>query len=156
MAGTAIEAILSSLNRVSRLGFLALWNADVASVIREVRRRNLTYLETDALMDLAQVMLDTERRGGNGMIVEAGCALGGSAIVLASAKSKQRPLFIYDVFGTIPPPSDKDGEDAHDRYGVIASGQSSGIGRQRYCGYESNLYERVKRTFEEFALPPDG
>jgi asparagine synthase (glutamine-hydrolysing) len=155
MVRAALETILSSVNKVSRLGRLALWNADVASVIMEVRRKNLTYLETGALMDLAQVMLDTERRGAHGLILEAGCALGGSAIVLASAKSKQRPLFVYDVFGTIPPPSDKDGEDAHNRYGVIASGQSPGIGRRRYYGYESNLYEKVKQNFQEFELAPD-
>ena len=43
-----------------------------------------------------------------GIFVEAGCALGGSTIVIAHAKEQERPLRVYDVFDMIPPPTAED------------------------------------------------
>ena len=47
----------------------------------------------------------------------------------------------------IPPPSEHDGKDVHERYAVIASGESSGLGGDTYYGYLENLRERVERNF---------
>ena len=143
----------SSFSKQTECRLFALRHPNVASIIRRVRGKHLTYLELSALVDLSKVAIQNERHGIAGLIIEAGCALGGSAIVLASAKSRHRPLHVYDAFDTIPPPSDKDGQDAHNRYNVIASGQSPGIGGHRYYGYERNLYDKVRDTFEEFKLP---
>lgn len=77
-------------------------NKEVWSIINKVHNEHLTYLEIDALCDLAQVAILNEKKQLNGIIIEAGCALGGSAIVLGSAKSKARKAFIYDIFGMIP------------------------------------------------------
>lgn len=125
-----------------------------ASTVRKVRARNVTYLETSALVELAEAALAIERRRIHGVLVEAGCALGGSAIVLARAKAKHRPLFVYDVFGMIPAPSENDGQDVQERYRVIQDGRSAGIGGDRYYGYRDDLYETVQHTFEEFDLEP--
>jgi hypothetical protein len=83
-------------------------------------------------------------------VIECGCALGGSAILLAAAKAPPRPLFVYDVFGLIPPPSDRDGADVHDRYETIVSGQSVGIGENPYYGYEEKLRAKVEASFERY------
>jgi hypothetical protein len=45
-----------------------------------------------------------------GNFLEFGIALGGSAICLASEIGDGRRFLGFDVFGTIPPPSERDGE----------------------------------------------
>jgi len=112
-------------------------------IISSVLNSSLTYLEEGALRDLYNQTTRIEKEGIEGILIEAGCALGGSAIVMASAKSANRPFYIYDVFGQIPPPSEMDGQDVHERYDIIRSGESSGIGGNKYYGYENNLYDTV-------------
>jgi asparagine synthase (glutamine-hydrolysing) len=124
-------------------------------MIQAVRGQRITYLERSALRDLWRRVGELERAGIEGAIVEAGCALGGSAVVLAAAKSRARPLEVYDVFGMIPPPSDLDGDDVKERYETIVSGESSGIGGDRYYGYEEDLLGRVRATFAAHGLPVD-
>lgn len=123
--------------------------------IRRVRDEHLTYLDEDALRDLVARIAELEHAGRVGDILEAGCALGGSAIVLAAAKSAERNLLVYDVFGVIPPPSEQDGEDVLDRYRVIASGCSTGIAGDVYYGYQSDLLSRVREAFGRHGLPID-
>ena len=135
-----------------RLRRLAKQNAGVADVIEEVKRNHLTYLEISALCDLAELAIANEANNIEGMIVEAGCALGGSALVMAIAKSATRPFYIFDVFGLIPPPSEKDGADIHERYSLIASGEAAGIDGEKYYGYQDDLYQRVTETFTKFGL----
>lgn len=127
----------------------------LGDIIKAVEHDRLTYLEREALSDLAEVVLEAERQGLRGSLVEAGCGLGGSAIVLARAKSGDRRLLVFDVFGMIPPPSKRDGEDAHRRYAEISSGRSAGIGEDPYYGYQEDLYERVLASFRTFGLDVD-
>lgn len=127
----------------------------VLSVMRRVREDRLTYLPETHLASLVQLCMEYERRGDEGVIIEAGCALGGSAIALCATKSKQRPLRVYDVFGMIPPPGEKDDPDVHERYQEIKSGASKGIDDDPYYGYEENLYDKVKDSFARFELPVD-
>lgn len=124
-------------------------------LITRVRDERLTYLTAEALADLAEAVDDIERRGTEGIIVEAGAALGGSAVVLATAKAPGRALAVYDVFGSIPPPSDDDDADVHERYAAIASGQSDGIAGDVYYGYRENLYDGVVATFRSFGFDLD-
>jgi len=124
------------------------------SIIRAVRNQKLTYLSRLALLDLCDAVQQLERRHLRGAIIEAGVALGGSAIVLAKTKAPTRPLHLYDVFGMIPPPSASDGPDAHARYAEIANGHALGIKGSRYYGYEDGLLEKVRRHFVQFGIDP--
>lgn len=121
---------------------------------QRVTRRNLTYLNLHALTDLHDRVQEVEDAGIPGVIIEAGVALGGSAVMLAAAKRKTRPLRLYDVFGMIPPPSDHDGEDVHARYGAIARGESEGLGGDVYYGYRSDLKGQVVDVLTSFGYPP--
>lgn len=103
---------------------------------------------------LASLCRTVEQSGRNGIILEAGCALGGSAILMTALKRPTRPLRIYDVFETIPPPSERDGNDARSRYSVIARGESPGIGDDPYYGYVPDLLRRIRASFDAFELPP--
>jgi asparagine synthase (glutamine-hydrolysing) len=69
---------------------------------------------------------------------------------------KFRHFFGFDLFGMIPPPVPKDDEKSHERYRIIASGESEGIGGDRYYGYEPDLLTKVKGSFSEYGVPVDG
>jgi hypothetical protein len=116
-------------------------------IIKLVYRSQLSLLEPLALYELYKSVENIENKNIKGQIIEAGCALGGSAIVIAKAKKNTRPFYIYDVFDMIPSPSEKDGVDAHKRYEIIKSGKAKGINEKPYYGYEQNLLDKVKNSF---------
>ncbi|MBX3055633.1 MAG: class I SAM-dependent methyltransferase [Anaerolineae bacterium] len=150
---------MSSPNLVFHLHNLrkqaTLWLKDRAAVslIQQVRREGLTYLEPAALVDLYTRVKMVEDQELAGIMIEAGCALGGSAIVMTAAKQSNRPFFLYDTFEMIPPPSTQDGEDAHQRYNVIVSGQAGGLKGKSYYGYQENLLTQVTQTFVHYGFP---
>ena len=121
-----------------------------------MRADALTFLEREALYDLFLSVRDCERRKIEGVLIEAGCAAGGSAIVIASAKHPARRLLVYDVFGMIPPPSRADCDDVWKRYEVIAGGQAMGIGNRKYYGYEADLLSQVEENFARHGYPING
>ncbi|UMG93064.1 TylF/MycF family methyltransferase [Nocardioides sp. TF02-7] len=119
-----------------------------------VRAERLTYLGAPHLRSLVSCVLEAERAGRPGLVVEAGTALGGSAIAMAAAKDPARRMVVYDAFGMIPPPSDKDSEQEVARYAEIAAGRSRGVGGDTYYGYREDLLGEVTASFERFGLPP--
>jgi Macrocin-O-methyltransferase (TylF) len=127
--------------------------ARVEQTITRVREEHLTYLKPDNLRDLARAVADLEGDELPGVLVEAGTALGGSAIVIAAAKAPARPLKVYDVFGMIPPPGERDGQDVHERYAAIAGGRAKGVGGETYYGYRDDLREEVAASFARLGVP---
>lgn len=129
--------------------------APVPPLARKIKDRNLTYLSDDKFRSLERELQRIEQAEIAGDFAEFGIALGGSAIYLANRGTGRRFLG-YDVFDMIPPPSERDGKDTHERYEVIKNGQSQGIGGDRYYGYEENLYDKVVQSFQDFGLEVDG
>lgn len=127
---------------------------EVEDAIARVRAEHLTYLKDQHLRDLASLTVDIEERSLDGLLIEAGTARGGSAIVIAAAKSPERPMRVYDVFGTIPPPTERDGADVHQRYEKIAAGEAKGPGGETYYGYRDDLYGEVVDSFTRLGVPP--
>ncbi|MFD7075638.1 class I SAM-dependent methyltransferase [Nocardioides sp. NPDC059952] len=127
---------------------------EVRTVLDAVRAEHLTYLKPENLQVLARQVLDADIQDRPGLIIETGAALGGSAIVMAAAKDPKRPMRVYDVFGMIPEPSERDGEDVHERYRKIVSGTSKGIGGETYYGYRDNLYDEVGDSFTRHGIDP--
>lgn len=123
-------------------------------IVFRVKRQKLTYLSGRALLELYDEVRRIEEEDLEGDLIEAGCALGGSAIIIASAKSRQRAFDIYDVFDIIPEPSQKNGEDVHDRYRDISGGEAKGIGSDKYYGYMDDLLGVVKRNFRRNGIDP--
>lgn len=121
--------------------------------ILRIKREKLTYLGIGALVDLACGVAEVEQNRLSGKLIETGCALGGSALIIAAVKNKHRLLEIYDSFEQIPPPSSNDGQDAHQRYDQITSGKSRGIDGNMYYGYQDNLLEVVSQNFSTFGYP---
>ena len=125
----------------------------VEQTLAQARAEHLTYLKPDHLRELAAAVLEIERRSLPGLIVEAGTARGGSAIVMAAAKAAARPMKVYDVFGMIPPPGEHDGPDVHRRYETIAAGRARGLGGETYYGYRDDLYHEVTESFGRLGVP---
>jgi asparagine synthase (glutamine-hydrolysing) len=138
--------LVSSLLKTSSSG------QETKSLIAEIHQRKLTYLPYGRMDSIANALIDVESRKLPGVIIETGCALGGSSILMASLKSVKRPLRVYDVFEMIPPPGERDTQDVHDRYQVIASGKSHGIGGDQYYGYRKDLFQEVKNNFKDFGI----
>src|SRR4051795_7798610 len=129
---------------------------EVETTIAQVRKEHLTYLKPDNLRELAGSVLDLEKQGLDGVVIEAGTARGGSAIVMAAAKEPARPMKVYDVFGPIPPPTPADGPDVHERYRRIAAGAAKGVGGETYYGYRDDLYGEVLQAFTRLGGPAEG
>jgi len=140
----------------ARAAALRFRNRRVFDVIAGVRSEHLTYSEPAALLDLADRVFELERRDSAGIVIEAGCAYGGSAILLTAAKRPSRPLDVYDVFGAFPPPSERDERDAHQRYAVMASGEATWPGGEPFYGYVDDLQERVAASFARHGVPVDA
>jgi hypothetical protein len=122
------------------------------ALIAQVRAKSLTYCGRPKLENLRDVAIKIRYEKVPGVFIEAGVALGGSAIVLAKVKEQDRSLELYDVFSMIPPPGAHDGEDAHKRYAEIKSGGSVGLGDNLYYGYIDQLIDRVRANLEFFGI----
>jgi predicted O-methyltransferase YrrM len=121
-------------------------------LIARIRAAHLTYCGPPKLENLAALIQEVTASKVAGDVIEAGVALGGSAILLALLKPQTARLTLYDVFEMIPAPGENDGPDAHARYEVIRSGASAGLGDQTYYGYVENLQDQVQRNLETFGV----
>lgn len=154
VASTLDDAVATARGIAVQLRAIDPPQSDLASVIRRVRAERLTYLTGDRLASIAEACGRVESAGVPGAFIETGCALGGSAIVIAKCKSPGRVLRIYDLFSTIPPPSARDGDDVHRRYREIVAGAAKGIGGDTYYGYEANLLQKVTGNLARYDVIP--
>jgi O-methyltransferase len=144
------------LSGVKRLVVDTYRRQHLSDVARRVAEARLTYLGPAKLRNLEACLGRIEADGVPGDCLEFGVALGGSAIIIATQMGGERSFVGYDVFGLIPAPSERDDDRAHQRYAVIASGRSDGIGGDRYYGYEPDLLAKVHYNFSAFGLEVDG
>lgn len=121
-------------------------------IIDNLIKLKLTYLSKKALKLLVQYVKIVEYGNLSGVIIETGCALGGSSILITKVKQKSRILKVYDSFGMMPEPTKNDGQDVHARYEVIKNGESKGIGNDLYYGYEPDLLDKVVNNFALFEI----
>ncbi len=130
--------------------------AAMERTIAAIRAAKLSYCGPPKLENITEALLRIRSENVPGRYVEAGVALGGSAILLGLLKPADVPLDLFDVFAMIPPPGANDGEDAHRRYEEIRSGASAGLGGDTYYGYVDGLLDKVKANLRQFGLDPDG
>jgi asparagine synthase (glutamine-hydrolysing) len=90
---------LLSRNNASRPASLIQDPDEGGDLITRIRRRKLTYLSERKLASIVETCRDIEREGLDGTFIEAGCALGGSTILIGMTKGLYRPLQVYDLFG---------------------------------------------------------
>ena len=151
-----MKALISGVKPPTRSAPSLPTKVEISQLISIIRAKNLSYCGPPKLENLAAAVCTVRAAGVPGNYLEAGVALGGSAILLALFKPAEVVLDLYDVFSMIPSPAEHDGEDAHRRYNEIRSGNSAGIGGGTYYGYIDNLLEVVKANLRGFGLDPDG
>ena len=120
---------------------------DKKSLILKIRNANLTYLSDKKLIAILKSLKQVNDNKIPGCFVEAGVALGGTLCII-SGNSEGRTVYAYDTFEMIPPPTDKDPVEVHERYKEIRAGKSKGIGGDIYYGYRSDLLEFVTDNVE--------
>ncbi|MEK9614261.1 MAG: TylF/MycF/NovP-related O-methyltransferase [Flavobacteriaceae bacterium] len=130
-------------------------SSEERKLISEIKSKNLTYLTLSKLAAIVHTLNSIEQKGYRGLFIEAGCALGGSSILISKLKNTHSKFKIYDVFEMIPPPSDNDTQDVHDRFKEIKEGKSKGIGGELYYGYQDHLLETVKKNLADFDIHMD-
>ena len=79
----------------------AAYPVAVRTTWSRVRAEHLSYSTDHQLRQLLAVVHRTAASGA--LILEAGCARGGSSILMCAAKSPQRPMRVYDLFEMLPP-----------------------------------------------------
>lgn len=127
----------------------------VAHTILGVLDRGLTMQTPGTLVETAERLRSVIDAGIEGSVLEAGTALGGTGIVLASVKEPTRTMDVYDVFAQIPPPGENDDQAVHDRYETIASGGAKGRDGETYYGYRDDLIGEVTQSYTDCGLPID-
>ncbi|MFC3197188.1 TylF/MycF/NovP-related O-methyltransferase [Parapedobacter deserti] len=140
--------------RTKALALFYAITGDERAHLMQVMANRLTYLGSKDLLNLYAAAKAVEQAHIEGLFIETGCALGGSSIAIGKAKEKHRQFRIYDAFGMIPPPSEKDEGDVHARYEEIKSGKARGLGNNQYYGYTNNLLDVVTANLTAFGLPP--
>jgi hypothetical protein len=151
---TFIKRILG--NQKAQDHYLIGLQPEARELFERIRSKNLTYLSSAKIARLSRICDIVRHIIDKTVFIEAGCALGGSAIFLAKRKPSASVLRVYDVFDMIPPPSVRDGKDVHERYKIIKSGKSRGLGGEQYYGYQENLYEKVCQNLTDFDVEPNS
>ena len=134
---TLARSLRSALVRFKWAVYFA--RADRSGIVKKVRGDNLTYLSNGKLAKIIDATRRLDADAVPGSFVEAGCALGGSTIVIAEKMAQTRRLNTYDVFGMIPPPTEEDPPKVHDRFATITGGAARGLGGDEYYGYQKDL-----------------
>ena len=146
--------IRSFLSLQSTNNALKLLKDEDRKLLSDIKESRLTYLDNAKLCSIIKTVRDINDLGVPGGFIEAGCALGGSAILIGKLRDTECSLRVYDVFGMIPPPTEDDTPDVHERYKAIVEGKSVGLGGDEYYGYEKDLYNKVLANFSLFGLSP--
>lgn len=149
---TTIRKANKYINKIKDRKLIQQLEEEEIKWIQQIHSQKLTYLPKRKLAAIVTLINQIKEKQLEGGYIEAGCALGGSSILIAKCKNQISPFTIYDVFGMIPPPSEEDTEDVHNRYKVIKDGKSTGIGGDEYYGYQDNLYEKVISNLQDFNI----
>lgn len=132
-----LKTLRKALTRLRWAAYFA--RADQSGIVKKVRKDNLTYLSNGKLAKIIDAIRRLEAENVPGSFVEAGCALGGSTIVIAEKMGASRRLDTHDVFAMIPPPTEEDPPEVHARFAAISDGKAEGLGGDPYYGYQTDL-----------------
>lgn len=129
-----------AFNSLRCLFYLSTLNPYLALLAWSVKRSGKTFLGYLEIASLVRNFIIAKERFTNDLqVAEFGVGRGGSAIILGKLIDLYGgTLVLYDLFGRIPPPTEKDGEKANRRYHSIISEKN-----KNYYGNINNLYEVI-------------
>jgi len=129
---------------------IGLINPRLLLFVWQIKREKKTFLCYTKLLSLITSYFEARKRAtGPIMVAEFGVGRGGSAALLAWLVQKYGGrLVLYDIFGRIPAPTDKDGERAQERYRIILHHE-----KDSYYGNIPNLFEVIQKEIAEVCDP---
>jgi asparagine synthase (glutamine-hydrolysing) len=89
-------------------------------------------------------------------MLEAGVAMGGSAIVIAKTKSPARELRLFDVFEMLPPPSANDDARSQEVYKNFVAGNVSTAVDKNYVSHAKDLMVFTRENMQRTGVDPDA
>ena len=129
---------------------------NVAETIAFLRSNALTYCgrpgKLETVHDSAKRAEDS---GVPGIFLEAGVAMGGSAIVIAKTKKRERELRLFDVFEMLPPPSENDDPKSHEVYRNFLAGHVSGPVDRNYVSHAKDLLAFTRENMKRAGVDPE-
>lgn len=134
------------LNHLFAFIQLGLFHPGLLLLTWRVKRHKKTYLTYGKLFSLASSFRNLHKHALIPLEVsEFGVGRGGSAMLLAWLVGHYGGrLTLFDVFGRIPAPSDKDGQRAFDRYQVILNNE-----KDNYYGNVPDLIDVIKEEIRD-------
>jgi hypothetical protein len=130
---------------------------DVADSIQYLRKNALTYCGRPGKLEVVhEAARQVEAARVPGIFLEAGVAMGGSAIVIAKTKSRERELRLYDVFEMLPPPSASDDPRSHAVYQEFVDGKASGPVDRNYVAHAKDLLAFTRDNMARMGVDPDA
>lgn len=120
---------------------LGLFHPRLLLLAWQLKLNKKTYLTYSKLFSLASSFRNIRERSDQPLeVCEFGVGRGGSAMLLAWLVGRYGGrLTLFDMFGRIPPPSDKDGQPALDRYQTILNSEN-----EDYYGNIPDLIDLIK------------
>jgi predicted O-methyltransferase YrrM len=130
---------------------------DVQQAIRFLRESGLTYCGRPGKLEIVHQATKLVEDGGvPGLMLEAGVAMGGSAIIIAKTKARERELRLYDVFEMLPPPSANDDERSHEVYRDFLAGKAGSVVDRNYLSHASDLLSFTRENMKRTGVDPDA
>ena len=129
---------------------------DVSETIRFLRANALTYCGRPGKLEVVhEAAKRVEAAHVPGIFLEAGVAMGGSAIVIAKTKARSRELRLYDVFEMLPPPAENDDSKSHAVYKDFLAGKVTGAVDRNYVANASDLLAFTRENMRKTGVEPD-
>ncbi len=130
---------------------------NVAETILFLRSNALTYCARPGKLEVVHEAAKRVEAGNvPGIFLEAGVAMGGSAIVIAKTKSPGRELRLYDVFEMLPPPGANDDARSHEVYRNFLAGSVSGPVDRTYVEHATDLLAFTRDNMRRTGVDPDA
>ena len=130
---------------------------DVPQSIQFLRENALTYCGRPGKLEVVhEAARRVESARVPGIFLEAGVAMGGSAIIIAKTKAPGRELRLYDVFEMLPAPSANDDPKSHAVYEAFIAGRASGAVDRNYVDHVTDLLGFTRENMAKMGVRPDA
>ena len=130
---------------------------NVSETIHFLRNNALTYCGRPGKLEVVhEAVKAIEAHGIAGIMVEAGVAMGGSAIVIAKTKARERELRLFDVFGMLPPPAANDDPKSHQVYRNFVEGNVSAPVDRNYLAHATDLLAFTRENMRRTGVDPEA
>jgi len=130
---------------------------NVSETIQFLRANALTYCGRPGKLETVhEAARSVEGANVPGIFLEAGVAMGGSAIVIAKTKAPERELRLYDVFEMLPPPSANDDAKSHEVYRSFVSGSVTGPVDRNYVAHAADLLAFTRENMRRAGVDPEA